>query len=58
MKAINQVTENNLENQEEISSLQNLGNVEGADVTVDRENGKFHFKRIAKDNKAESWILK
>jgi hypothetical protein len=54
MKAINQVTENNLENQEEISSLQNLGNVEGADVTVDRENGKFHFKRIAKDNKAES----
>ena len=51
------MTKNNLENQAEISSLKNMGKVNHDDVTVDREDGKFHFKRIQLDKK-ESKIEK
>jgi len=48
IQAISQLTINNPENQKEISEMEKIGNVENHDVTVDREDGKFHFKRIKK----------
>ena len=46
IQAIKQLTDGNSENQKEIEDMKKIASVENSDVTVDRVDGKFHFKRI------------
>lgn len=46
IQTISQLTENNIQNQQEINEMEKISSVDNHDVSVDRVDGKFHFKRI------------